>query len=69
MKRSRPKIRQMPETPPDLSFPVPYPEQAKYLKIADDFLGLKEPQQDQSTLISIDSGRAVKLATEANKVA
>ena len=59
----------MPETPPDISFPVPYQEQAKFLKIADDFLALKETQQDQNTLVSIDSGRAVKLAAERKQVA
>jgi len=42
----------------DISFPVSYREQAKYLKLADDFLAL-DKKPDRGPVISIDAGRHV----------
>ena len=40
----------------DLAFPVNYHEQAKYLKLADDFLSDENPFQNEK-VIPIDSAR------------
>ena len=63
MERSRKKIRKMPEEQTDLSFPVPYGEQAKFLQLADEFLALDtEPQN--SNVIPIDGGRVLSDKTK-----
>jgi hypothetical protein len=51
MKRRRVNVKKMPEASEDLSFPVPYSEQAKFLKLADDFLVLEEQPQETSNVI------------------
>jgi hypothetical protein len=43
MPRNRVQIQKPPQREDSLSFPVPYREQAKYLKLADDFLALDQP--------------------------
>jgi hypothetical protein len=43
----------------DLSFPVPYREQAKYLKLADDFLALDQRLHHSHKVIPIDRDRTV----------
>jgi hypothetical protein len=56
MNSSRKKIRKMLEpTDNDMSFPVSYSQQAKFLKLADGFLAL-ENSSDDSNVISIDRG-------------
>jgi hypothetical protein len=55
MERSRKKVRKMPEET-DLSFPVPYGEQAKFLQLADEFLALDPGPQD-SNVIPINGDR------------
>lgn len=42
----------------DISFPVSYREQAKYLKLADDFLVL-DKKPDRARVISIEAGKHV----------
>lgn len=42
----------------DISFPVSYREQAKYLKLADDFLVL-DKKPERAPVISIEAGRHV----------
>ncbi len=45
----------------DLSFPPPFGEQAKYLKLADEFLARTSVEQEQSgKIISIGAGRRAK---------
>jgi len=55
MKRSRLKLVPKQQAD-DLSFPPPFDEQAKYLKLADDFLARAE-EQSKRKLQSIDTGR------------
>jgi hypothetical protein len=49
----------------DLSFPIYYSEQARFLKLAEDFLAL-ETSSDESNVIPIDSAEARDL-TESRK--
>ena len=63
MKRNRLKL--VSEAPAreadDLSFPPPFGEQAKYLKLADEFLARTSDEQEQSgKIISIGAGRRAK---------
>ncbi len=63
MKRNRLKL--VSEAPAgeadDLSFPPPFGEQAKYLKLADEFLARTSVEQEQSgKIISIGAGRRAK---------
>ncbi|HEY7352597.1 MAG TPA: hypothetical protein VH596_07495 [Terriglobales bacterium] len=51
MKRSRTKLQKTPEASADLSFPVSYFDQAKYLALADAFLELDNVSEK---LIRID---------------
>jgi hypothetical protein len=46
----------------DLSFPPPFEEQAKYLRLADEFLARTSVEQEQrkGRIISIGAGRRVK---------
>jgi|tagenome__1003787_1003787.scaffolds.fasta_scaffold15188413_1 hypothetical protein len=60
MNRSRNKVQKLQETnTTDLSFPVSYSEQAKFLKLADDFLAL-ETSSDDSNVIVIDRGGSTR---------
>jgi hypothetical protein len=64
MKRNRLKL--VSEAPAreadDLSFPPPFGEQAKYLKLADEFLARTSVEQEQRNgkIISIGTGRRAK---------
>jgi hypothetical protein len=58
MSRTRKIVRKVAETNGDISFPVSYREQAKYLKLADDFLALDKPR-DKGEVISIQAGRYI----------
>jgi len=59
MPRNRVRIQKPPKRKDNLSFPVPYREQAKYLKLADDFLALHE-RHDSDKVVPIDRGRHVE---------
>jgi hypothetical protein len=59
MSRTRKIVRKAAETNSDISFPVSYQEQAKYLKLADDFLALDKPR-DKGEVISIEAGRHIR---------
>ena len=61
MKRNRLKlVAQAPEAD-DLSFPPPFEEQGKYLRLADEFLARTSVEQEQSgKIISIGAGRRAK---------
>ena len=58
MNRSRLKLVRQAQAD-DLSFPPPFDEQAKYLKLADDFLARtsSEQQRTKDKVQSIDTGR------------
>jgi hypothetical protein len=60
MSRTRKIVRKAAETNSDISFPVSYQEQAKYLKLADDFLALDKPRDKGSEVISIEAGRHIR---------
>jgi hypothetical protein len=50
---------------PDLSFPVSYREQQKYLELADRFLQLDQAPPKRSNVVPIDHGRRLKKAKKA----
>jgi len=54
----RKQIRDAPSTPHDLSFPVPYCNQAKYLQLADAFLA-ENPRHNGSKAVSIDTDKQI----------
>jgi len=60
MKRSRLKLVPQAQAD-DLSFPPPFDEQAKYLKLADDFLARTSTEQQwtKNKAQSIDTGRRI----------
>ena len=45
-----PRKRRQPEAADDLSFPVPFREQAWYLKLAEDFLALDGRRQNDNVI-------------------
>ena len=62
MKRNRLKlVAQAPEDD-DLSFPPPFEEQGKYLRLANEFLARTSVEQEQrkGKIISIGAGRRAK---------
>ena len=63
MKRNRLKLVAQAPAPEadDLSFPPPFEEQGKYLRLADEFLARTSVEQEQSgKIISIGTGRRAK---------
>jgi hypothetical protein len=68
MKKS---ARKKPTPPPeqnDLAFPPPYPAQAKYLALADQFLSSSASLQDaESKVVSIESGKAFNKRKHKNQ--
>jgi hypothetical protein len=47
------QIRKAKKTRDDISFPVPFAQQGKYLEIADRFLG-EDPPPDSANVVPID---------------
>jgi hypothetical protein len=54
----RRQIRKAKKTRDDISFPVPFAQQGKYLEIADRFLGEDQPS-DSANVVPIDKDSAV----------
>jgi hypothetical protein len=54
------KIQKAPELQQDISFPVPFREQERYLKLADDFLALDDRPQKHNNVVPINRDRPVR---------
>ena len=50
-----PRLKVVPKPKPDLSFPPPFTEQAKYVELADKFLASEESQSTDEKIHAIEA--------------
>jgi len=67
VKRPRPKL--VPKAKPDISFPPPFADQAKYVELADKFLATDQPQAGNGKVQSIESKSRTNASRTAKKMA
>jgi len=67
VKRPGPKL--VPKAKPDISFPPPFADQAKYVELADKFLATDQPQAGNGKVESIESKSRTNDLKPAKKMA